>query len=1496
MYAYLFRRERSRGQVARRLRGRQGALAQWIMRAAGAALLLFVPALAQAQQLPQGGSVAAGSAHIGTPHNGTLDINQSSNRAVLDWHSFSIGQGGTVNFHQPSSSSATLNRVTGSTPSSIAGTINAPGTVLLVNPNGIAITKSGVINTGSFAASTLDIKNSDFMSGHYKFTGGGSSAGVANAGRINVSDGGFAALLGGHVVNDGTITARLGHVALGSGELITLDLAGDGFLSVGVPTKDLSKLKGADGKPLVSNTGKIIADGGVVELKAATAAGILRDAVNVPGSIQAKSVGVHDGKIVLGGGVGGRVRVAGRITARGSKHSDGGMVKVTGAHIALPGTIDASTTGAGRNGGTVSVIADDNLDFSGLIVAEGGEGGTGGAVETSGAHVHIAGTARVSTLSQNGIAGTWLIDPQDFTIAASGGDMTGAQVAAALASNNFEIQSSSGATSGSGDIYVDDTVGWSANTLTLNATNDIVINAALESSGTAGLALEYGQGAGASGNTATYLVNAPVNLASTGSFSTKLGSDGTTIDYTIITDLGGPGSATGTDLQGINGNLSGNYVLGANIDAATTSSWNSNAGFVPLGTDGAGTPLSYGNGFTGTFDGLGHTISGLTINRSTVGQVGLFGVAGNATIRNVGLIGSVVTGGGISGNGGQVGSLIGWQRGGTVSRAYAVGTTVTSTVYNIGGLVGHEDGGTIDSSYATGMVTGTGANNVGGLVGLETGGSVSQSHATVVVAGDSAVGGLVGWQEGGAINSSNATGDVAGNSGLGGLVGTQNSGTISTSYATGVVTGGGNVGGLVGNQNSGGTIDNSDAAGAVTGSSYNVGGLVGTSSGMINVAHATGTVTGSDANVGGLVGKQGGGTINTAYATGAVTGTGSNSFNVGGLAGSSYGSISQTHATGKVTSSSSNVGGLVGKQAAGTIDNSNATGGVAGDGNVGGLVGLQYSAGTISLASASGAVTGNSYNIGGLVGYQKGGTITDAYAVGSVNGYSNVGGLVGLEEGGAIGNASATGNVVGTASVPASYIFTNAGGLVGFQNGGTITNSHATDDTVTGVVNVGGLVGRQQNGGDISVSYATGTVTSANKHAGGLVGFQVDGAISDSYATGPVTGGYLSVGGLVGLQGVGSTTSSATIDDSYATGAVTGLASALAPDTNGSTTYVGGLVGGQQSDGTINNSYSTGAVTGYGTSDIGGLVGAQLGGTIKNAYATGTVTGSSTSNIGGLIGYNQGGSTTNGYWDTDTSGLSIGVGSGSVSGVTGLTTEEWLTQGPIATGVFDMTNTWVAGYPYPVLKALPYVLVTAAGTQTYGSSTPSATVSGAVDQNGNDATGLVDTSSTTWIGCTTCNVGSAYVIGGVGGTVNAGYQLTYVGTLTIEPKTLTAMLVGFVVKAYDRTAIATLSPDNYSLTGIIGSDAVMLNDPNKGTYSDKHIGLHKTVTVTGLGLLGADAGNYVLDATTVSAPIGIILPPGLFYHHHYGHHSHGRFFHFQSKRWRESWRRPVWSW
>src|SRR5882757_5587194 len=108
--------------------------------------------------------------------------------------------------------------------------------------------------------------------------------------------------------------------------------------------------------------------------------------------------------------------------------------------------------------------------------------------------------------------------------------------------------------------------------------------------------------------------------------------------YVVINSLGAEGSTTGTDLQGVNGGLGAHYALGSNIDASATSAWNGGAGFMPIGSNTAP--------FTGTFDGLGHAISNLTINLPSMNYVGLFGVLGSAgVIRNTGLLGGSVQGG-----------------------------------------------------------------------------------------------------------------------------------------------------------------------------------------------------------------------------------------------------------------------------------------------------------------------------------------------------------------------------------------------------------------------------------------------------------------------------------------------------------------------------------------------------------------------------------------------------------------------------------------------------------------------------------------------------------------------------------------------------------------------------------------------------------------------------------------------------------------------------------
>ena len=135
---------------------------------AAGALVLFTN-IALSAEMPKNPRVQSGNVTIegtGTDH---LRIQQSTNKSIINWDSFSVHKGGRVDFKMPSSKSSSLNRVTGSTPSSIAGQINSNGRVLLINPNGVAITKNGVIKTGSFAASTLDIKNNDFLKDIYTF-------------------------------------------------------------------------------------------------------------------------------------------------------------------------------------------------------------------------------------------------------------------------------------------------------------------------------------------------------------------------------------------------------------------------------------------------------------------------------------------------------------------------------------------------------------------------------------------------------------------------------------------------------------------------------------------------------------------------------------------------------------------------------------------------------------------------------------------------------------------------------------------------------------------------------------------------------------------------------------------------------------------------------------------------------------------------------------------------------------------------------------------------------------------------------------------------------------------------------------------------------------------------------------------------------------------------------------------------------------------------------
>ena len=820
-----------------------------------------------AQELPTGPSVAHGSVGISTPSAGHMAIDQSSAEAVVNWQGFSVGAGGRVDIRQPSASSALLNRVTGPTPSSIAGRITASGQVFLVNPNGIILTKSGAVDAGAFVASTLGISDQAFLDGRHEYAGNGRSAAVENHGTITVGPGGYAALIGGRIDNTGSISAPLGRIGLGAGEMVTLDLAGDGFLQVGIPSD-------GDDDALIRQSGRLSADGGRVEIKAATAREAARRAINLSGVVEARSVSGRSGAIVLGGGAGGSVRVSGTLSTRApapqpevvsaSPHPRPrpATIDVTGAEIILTGaTLDASGAGGGGlvriggdyqgggdlpraivtavdattsiaadaldagDGGRVIVWSDALTAFEGTITARGGPaGGDGGFAEVSGRR-HLDFGGRVDLLAPHGRTGTLLLDPVNILITnaatennelfaqedvVDGVDFSDAFYATGtpsvidvtdltdqLATSNVEVHTSDTLLEGSpeddGDIVVATAISWtSENVLLLNADNDISLAGAVTADN-GGLFLS-------AGGTITTTSQADVtvsdfrllegswvqNAAALPGFSATdfqidgsaflraIGGAGTTADPYLLTDVYG--------LQGMDslGYAGASFLLVQNIDASGTAAWNDGLGFDPIGE-----PVVLTTPFSGTFDGGGHTITGLTINRpGSSDPVGLFGLTSSeASISNVGLIDADVTGGGDPDSGfGSTGALVG-ANGGIITTAFVTGSnpdrsgSSVTGVEEVGGLAGRNDG-SISLAYSDAAVSGTEA--VGGLVG-DNEGNISQSYARGSVTGGFDVGGLVG-EHFGSIDESYAVGAVSGGSNTGGLIGFDGEGTITDSF------------------------------------------------------------------------------------------------------------------------------------------------------------------------------------------------------------------------------------------------------------------------------------------------------------------------------------------------------------------------------------------------------------------------------------------------------------------------------------------------------------------------------------------------------------------------------------------------------------------------------------------------------------------------------------------------------------------------------------------
>ena len=326
-----------------------------------------------AADMPTGGSVQNGNVEIAYINPDHVVLNQNTKNSIIHWDSFSVHSSGVVDFNMPSASSSSLNRVLGSTPSNIAGRVNSNGNVILVNPNGVFLTKSGIVRSNSFTASSLDINTSDFLQGRHTFYKNKKSKGIENHGKIEVNNAGHSALLGKYVSNEGTITAKLGKIFLGAGEQITLDLSGNGLMKVTVPTSELSNIIDINGKSLdslVTNNGSLIADGGYVQLSAKTAENLMLGAVNVgsSGVISTASIDKRTGNVVIGGKDNNLVNIEGDIDISSKNPSSpSGALTITGTNVYFGG----STYASGSNGGKVSAKAKELIVLDSSIVAKG---------------------------------------------------------------------------------------------------------------------------------------------------------------------------------------------------------------------------------------------------------------------------------------------------------------------------------------------------------------------------------------------------------------------------------------------------------------------------------------------------------------------------------------------------------------------------------------------------------------------------------------------------------------------------------------------------------------------------------------------------------------------------------------------------------------------------------------------------------------------------------------------------------------------------------------------------------------------------------------------------------------------------------------------------------------------------------------------------------------------------------------------------------------------
>ena len=376
------------------------------LRAAAMSSALILSLLSGADANPTGAEIRAGQAHIAPGVN--TEIQQLTDKAIIDWQSFSIGNGESVRFFQPGTQSVILNRVVGADPSQILGTLTANGNVFLINTNGILFGPNSVVSVGGLVASSLNISDDDFLQGNYTFTlkEGLPLAAIINQGTIKVSDAGYAVLTGPTVINEGLIVARTGKIVLGATERTTLNLDGRDLVHYAIGSE--------------RNEGATLLSHGDVSQALLDTLGV------APNRRADQLIRNADGSVVLKNSSGTLVQ-AGTVDTDGVGGANGGKIWLDSSDLTLlakGSTTTASASEGNASGGEIYVLSrmDGNQTIQGfsdvqaesLLAASGSGSGDGGFIEVSGDGLNLLGEIDLS--SESGVAGSFLLDPVDIVI------------------------------------------------------------------------------------------------------------------------------------------------------------------------------------------------------------------------------------------------------------------------------------------------------------------------------------------------------------------------------------------------------------------------------------------------------------------------------------------------------------------------------------------------------------------------------------------------------------------------------------------------------------------------------------------------------------------------------------------------------------------------------------------------------------------------------------------------------------------------------------------------------------------------------------------------------------------------------------------------------------------------------------------------------------------------------------------------------------------------